>query len=57
MLACFVVVCVVALLVSIIASAPIIFLRLAELRAGEIDMQLTAGPWTDNVYDSTVSDE
>ena len=36
MLACFVVVCVVALLITVISNAPIIFLRLAELRNGSV---------------------
>ncbi len=35
-LAVFVVVSVVALLISVIANAPVIFLRLAELRKGEV---------------------
>jgi hypothetical protein len=38
-LAVFVVVGVVALLISVIANAPVIFLRLAELRRGEVRNQ------------------
>lgn len=44
--ACFLVVLVVALLVSIISNSPIIFLRLSELEAGEIDLEVEAGSWT-----------
>jgi hypothetical protein len=44
--ACFVVVFVVALLVSVLAKAPIIYLRLGELNNGEVDVQLNAAPFT-----------
>jgi ABC-type lipoprotein release transport system permease subunit len=46
----FVVVAVVALLISVIANAPVIFLRLAELRRGEVDMLLENGGWTQFRY-------
>lgn len=37
--ACFVVVLIVSLMVTIIANSPVIFLRLAELQKGEIDIE------------------
>ena len=46
--AVFVVVAVVALLISIIASAPVVFLRLAELQQGEVDMSLETSDYTDS---------
>lgn len=44
--ACFVVVFVVALLVSVLAKAPVIYLRLGELNNGEVDVNLQAAPFT-----------
>eukprot|EP01130_Rhizamoeba_saxonica_P014410 TRINITY_DN6293_c0_g1_i1.p1 TRINITY_DN6293_c0_g1~~TRINITY_DN6293_c0_g1_i1.p1 ORF type:complete len:1033 (-),score=164.52 TRINITY_DN6293_c0_g1_i1:42-3140(-) len=44
--ACFVVVFVVSLLVTILSRSPLIFLRLAELQNAEIDMMLTSGTWS-----------
>lgn len=40
--ACFIVVLVVSVLLTIINDSPLIFLRLAELQNGEIDLELTA---------------
>lgn len=45
-LACLVVVFVVALLVSLLSQSPLIFLRLAELQNGEMDVTVSAGDWT-----------
>lgn len=45
-LACFLVVMVVAFMVTILANAPVIFLRLAELTQGETDVILSAGDWS-----------
>jgi hypothetical protein len=44
--ACFIVVLTVSLFVTIIANSPVVFLRLAELSSGEIDLEVWAGPWT-----------
>ncbi|KAL6076916.1 FtsX domain-containing protein [Balamuthia mandrillaris] len=45
-LSCFLVVMVVALMVSILSNAPIVFLRLAELTEGEMDVKIAVGDWT-----------
>ena len=44
--ACFLVVFVVSLVVTIIGNTPVVFLRLAELEAGEMDMVVGAAKWS-----------
>lgn len=44
--ACFLVVFVVSLVVTIIGNTPVVFLRLAELDVGEMDMRIYAAPWS-----------
>jgi hypothetical protein len=44
--ACFLVVFVVALVVTIIGNTSVVFLRLAELDVGEMDMQVRAATWS-----------
>jgi len=46
LLSCFLVVFVVGLMLSILDTTPVVFLRLAELSNGEIDLKLSAGGWT-----------
>ena len=45
-LACLLVVCVVAVLDTSLAMAPVVFLRIAESDQGEIDFMMSAGTWT-----------
>ncbi|KAM9977270.1 hypothetical protein ACTFIR_011129 [Dictyostelium discoideum] len=44
--ACFLVVFIVSLCVSIITNTPVVFLSLSEASVGEMDMVLTPGSWT-----------
>lgn len=44
--ACFLVVFVVSLVVTIIGNTPVVFLRLAELEVGEVDMEVRAARWS-----------
>lgn len=44
--ACFLVVFIVALVVTVVSKAPLIFLRLSELQRGETDISIRAGDWT-----------
>eukprot|EP00026_Physarum_polycephalum_P001697 Phypoly_transcript_01699.p1 GENE.Phypoly_transcript_01699~~Phypoly_transcript_01699.p1 ORF type:complete len:1053 (-),score=137.59 Phypoly_transcript_01699:52-3186(-) len=46
--ACFLVVFVVSLVVTIIGNTPVVFLRLAEQQVGEQDMYVSSGPWNNN---------
>lgn len=46
--ACFLVVFVVSLVVTIIGNTPVVFLRLAELQVGEMDLVVSPGGWTGN---------
>eukprot|EP01090_Pellita_catalonica_P007847 TRINITY_DN18448_c0_g1_i1.p2 TRINITY_DN18448_c0_g1~~TRINITY_DN18448_c0_g1_i1.p2 ORF type:complete len:259 (-),score=24.17 TRINITY_DN18448_c0_g1_i1:289-1065(-) len=43
---CFIVVVVVAFMMSLLTNSPVVFLHLAELNAGEIDLEMIAGDWT-----------
>lgn len=47
--ACLMVVFVVALLSTVLAKAPLIFLRLSELTNGEVDARIYAGDWTGHI--------
>jgi ABC-type antimicrobial peptide transport system permease subunit len=49
-LSCLLVVVVVALLMSLLAQAPLIMTKIAETRDGEIDVVLGAGQWTGYSY-------
>jgi hypothetical protein len=46
--ACFLVVFVVSLVVTIIGNTPVVFLRLAEQQVGEQDMYVSSGNWNTN---------
>jgi hypothetical protein len=46
--ACFLVVFVVSLVVTIIGNTPVVFLRLAEQQVGEQDMYVASGSWNNN---------
>lgn len=46
--ACFLVVFVVSLVVTIIGNTPVVFLRLAEQQVGEQDMYVASGTWNNN---------
>jgi ABC-type antimicrobial peptide transport system permease subunit len=48
--ACFLVVFVVSLVVSIIGNTPVVFLRLAELEVGEMDMEIRAAMWSRDYF-------
>ena len=50
LLSCFLVVFVTMVVGSLLANVPVLFLRLAESDAGEVDMILSAGSWTGYSY-------
>ena len=43
---CFIVVLVVAFMITLLTNSPVVFLRLAELNSGEMDIVMNSGDWT-----------